>query len=236
MKFFWSLIFYNPLYNLLVFFVSISPYGDMGVAVILLTILVKIVLFPLSKKAIVSQYKLKSLQPKIEKIKKETNDKQLEAQKTFALYKEEGVNPFSSCLVLLIQLPILFALYYVFLSGMNSINQDILYPFIKSPQNINNVFLGLIDLTRPSIFLAIFAGISQYLQLRNQPIPNEKPENDKDTQAMIVYSMTTQMKYILPVIIVIVSFKLPAALSLYWVVSNVITIIQERSIKKSLVA
>jgi YidC/Oxa1 family membrane protein insertase len=234
MKLLWNTIFYNPLYNLLMFFVSIAPGRDLGIAVIFLTLLVKILLYPLSKKAITSQFKLKMLQPKLDAIKQETPDKQLQAQKTFALYKSEGVNPFSSCLVLLIQLPILFALYHVFLSGLGSINTGLIYSFFPTPSGINPNFLNLVDITKPHILFALLAGISQFFQLKYQPIIQEKPTNTNDMQGMMAYNMTKQMKYILPVIITIVSIKLPAALALYWIVSNVVTLIQERAIKRSL--
>lgn len=216
------------------FFVSIAPGRDLGVAVIFLTLLVKILLFPLSKKAITSQFKLKLLQSKIDAIKQETTDKQIQAQKTFALYKSEGVNPFSSCVVLLIQIPILFALYHVFLSGLGQVRPELLYSFIPGPTTIDTYFLNLIDITKPNIVLAILAGVSQYFQLKYQPITQEKPKDPKDTQAMMAYTMTSQMKYILPVVIIFVSIKLPAALSLYWLVSNIVTLIQERAIKRSL--
>jgi YidC/Oxa1 family membrane protein insertase len=216
------------------FFVSISPGRDLGIAVIFLTLLVKILLYPLSKKAITSQFKLKMLQPKLDLIKEETPDKQLQAQKTFALYKAEGVNPFSSCLVLLIQLPILFALYYVFLRGLGSIDTGLIYSFMPIPSGVNPNFLNLVDITKPNIIFAILAGVSQFFQLKYQPIIQEKPANTNDMQGMMAYNMTKQMKYILPVIITIVSIKLPAALALYWIVSNVVTLIQERAIKRSL--
>ncbi len=232
MKFIWSTIFYNPLYNLLMFFVSISP--DLGIAVILLTLLVKIVLFPLSKKAIVSQFKMKLIQPKIDKIKKEVSDKQEQAKQTFALYKKEGVNPFSSCVVLLIQLPILFALYYVFLSGLGTVDTTLLYSFVPHPETINNLFLGMFDMTKPSILFGILAGVTQFFQLKHQPVIQEKPSDEADMQAMLAYNMTRQMKYILPIVIIVVSIKLPSALALYWIVSNVVTLIQEQLIKKSL--
>lgn len=234
MNFIWMTFFYKPLYNALAFFVSVLPMHDLGLAVILLTILVKIIIYPLSKKAIVSQFKLKALEPKIKKIKEEFPDKQAQAQKTFALYKEEGVNPFSGCLVLIIQLPIIFALYRVFLSGITP-DMHNLYSFVHAPQYINNLFLGYFEITKPNILFAILAGLSQYFQMHLQNLTKaEKPSDKSDMQAMLAYSMTTQMKYVLPVMITFISLKLPLAVTLYWVVSNVITIIQERRIKKSL--
>jgi YidC/Oxa1 family membrane protein insertase len=234
MKLLWSTLFYNPLYNLLMFFVSVAPMNDLGVAVILLTILVKIVLFPLSKKAIVSQFKMKLIQPKIDKIKKEVTDKQEQAKQTFALYKTEGVNPFSSCLVLLVQLPILLALYRVFFTGIGSVDANLLYSFVHFTGTVHHMFLGMFDMTKPSIIFGILAGVTQFIQLYHQPISQEKPTDENDMQAMLAYNMTRQMKYILPIIIIIVSVKLPSALALYWVVSNVITLIQEQLIQRSL--
>jgi YidC/Oxa1 family membrane protein insertase len=215
--------------------VEVVEPGSVVVAVIFLTVLVKIILFPLSKKAIVSQFKLKLIQPQIEAIKNEVTDKQEQAKQTFALYKKEGVNPFSSCVVLLIQLPILLALYRVFLSGLHVTDTSLLYGFIHAPEHINNLFLNIVDMTKPNIILGILAGVTQFIQLQYQPIAQDKPTNENDMQAMMAYNMTKQMKYVLPVVIIIVSIKLPSALALYWVVSNVITLIQEQLIKKSLV-
>lgn len=235
MIFLWTILFYNPLYNALVFLVNIIPLHDIGIAVVILTVIVKIILYPLSRKAIISQFKLKALDPKIKEIKKQTTDKQEQAKKTFALYKEEGVNPFSGCLVLLIQIPIIFALYKVFLHGLTPEVTTNLYSFVHYPASLNTKFLNIFEITKPSIFFAVLAGISQYIQMHLQnSIKVEKPTDPKDMQQMLSYSMSTQMKYVLPIMIVFISWKLPLAVTLYWVVNNIVTIVQESRIKKSL--
>ena len=100
----WNTIFYHPLYNALVYIVSVVPFHDLGIAVIVLTIVVKLILYPFTKRSIVSQVKLRELEPEINRIKEIYPDKQEQAKKTFELYKQYNVNPFS-----LISLPLIFA-------------------------------------------------------------------------------------------------------------------------------
>ena len=103
------------MYNALVFLLSIIPGGHVAVAVILLTILVKIILLPLSKKMFLSQIAQRKIQPLLKKIQEEYKDnRQLLGIKMLELYRENKLNPFSSILLLLIQIPIVFALYFVF--------------------------------------------------------------------------------------------------------------------------
>src|SRR3989344_4206740 len=136
----WNNFLYEPLYNALVFLVSIVPGGDVGIALIILTILVKLVLFPLTKKSIISQARLKQLEPEINKIKKSESSKEAQAKKTMELYKVNKVNPFSGCLTILMHIPIIIALYYVFLKGL-TFDHDAVYSFLKFPQSINMKFL-----------------------------------------------------------------------------------------------
>ena len=103
----WNLILYKPLLNILAFFVSIIPGGDVGVAVILLTILVKAILFPLSQRSIESQAKMNLLNPELKKIKESKLSKEEQAKQTFELYKKYKTNPFSGCLLVFIQIPII---------------------------------------------------------------------------------------------------------------------------------
>ena len=119
----WNTVLYEPLLNALAFLVSIVPGGNVGLAVIALTILVKVLLFPLSQKSIESQAKMTILTPEIDKIKKSGASKEEQAKQTFDLYKKHKTNPFSGCLLVLIQIPIIFALYYVFYKGIKFIIQ-----------------------------------------------------------------------------------------------------------------
>jgi len=224
----WTTIFYEPLYNALVFFAG--SLGGIGLGVVALTVLVKIILFPLTKKSILSQAKLRALEGDLEQIKKDNPDKAIQSKKTFELYKKNGVNPFSSCLVVLIQLPIIIALYQVFLRGIDS-NAAVLYSFITLPENLSTYFLG-INLESKSIIFALLAGITQFIQMKIS-ISSLKPADSKDTsfKGQLAKSMQFQMKYILPVFIAFVAYTVSAAIALYWVVSNIITIIQELMIR-----
>ncbi|MCK5211168.1 membrane protein insertase YidC, partial [Candidatus Parcubacteria bacterium] len=107
--------FYQPVLNLLVFLYNIVPGNDLGIAIILLTVVIKLLLLPLSKKSIKSQKALQDLQPQTEELKKKFKDnKEAMSKAMLELYKKNKVNPFSSCLPLIVQLPFLFAVFRVF--------------------------------------------------------------------------------------------------------------------------
>ena len=154
-------ILYKPLYNAFIGFIGAFPWIDAGIVVILFTLLVKLVLFPLSQKSVRSQIEIKKIQPEIDALKiKYKDNKQEQAVKTMELYKEKKINPFSGVLLALIQLPILIALYLVFRSGgLDTIHTDILYSFVHPPLEINKMFLGLIDISQKSLLLAILVGL-----------------------------------------------------------------------------
>ncbi len=238
MHFIWNLIFYKPLYNGLVFLVSVVPGGDIGVALILLTVLVKIILFPVSRRSIHSQEKLRAIEPQIAAIKRDFPSKEEQAKKTMELYKENKVNPFSGCLLLLIQLPIILALYYVFYKGLPFVGAD-LYSFIHIPANFTSNFLGIVDIQHKSLILAILAGISQFFQIRiagPKTNPGTVPSAGKKSfMEELTKSMNTQMKYVLPVFIVFVAYKVSAAIALYWVTSNIVAIIQELMVRRKMI-
>ena len=235
----WNNFLYEPLYNALVFLVSIVPGGDVGIALIILTILVKLVLFPLTKKSIISQARLKQLEPEINKIKKSESSKEAQAKKTMELYKVNKVNPFSGCLTILIQLPIIIALYYVFLKGL-TFDHDAVYSFLKFPQSINMKFLGLVDMASRNVVLAILAGLSQFIQVKLStsfvkqvpPLVGKDGKTERNFSTELTKSMNTQMKYVLPVFITIISLQVSAAVALYWCASNVFTIFQEILVRR----
>ncbi len=227
-------IFIEPLYNLLVFLVNVMPWHDVGLAIIVLTLLVKFILAPLHAKAIRGQFRMKQLEPKLKEIKKNYPDKQAQAAKTFELYKEYKISPLAGCLPILIQLPIILALYRVFLGGFNFDTLPI-YPFIHQPENVRLLFLNLVDLTAKSIPFALLAGITQYLQVHFSAArtPAADP-NDKSMAANMSNMMGKQMKYFLPVFVAIVSYQISAAIALYWSVNNIFTTIQEMIIHKKI--
>lgn len=227
----WNTILYKPLLNILAFFVSVIPGGDIGIAVILLTILVKTILFPLSQRSIESQAKMNLLNPKLTKIKKSGLSKEEQAKQTFELYKKYKTNPFSGCLLILIQIPIIFALYYVFLRGLK-FDPNYLYPFIHAPASINLKFLGFLDLTKKSILLAILAGISQYFQAYYMPKPIISKDTSSSLQDSFTKSMNMQMKYVFPFLIAFFAYSVSGAVALYWITSNMFSIGQQIYAKK----
>ncbi|OGY45885.1 MAG: hypothetical protein A2744_00860 [Candidatus Buchananbacteria bacterium RIFCSPHIGHO2_01_FULL_44_11] len=221
-------ILYEPIFNLLVFFYNVVPGNDLGVAIILLTIFIKLILYPLSKQSIKGQKALQSLQPKIEQIKQQyKTEKEKQAQALMALYKSEKINPLSSCLPLLIQLPFLFAVYRVFIEGLKSESLVVLYPFINNPGQLNPQSLGFVDLSQPNLVLAFLAGLAQYWQakmLQTKAPPKGLPgAKDESMTAM----MNKQMLYFMPILTVVIGASLPGGLTLYWFVLTLLTALQQ---------
>ena len=229
-------IFFNPIYNGLIFLMANFPWMDMGIAIIIVTIVVKLIIFPLTKKSIKLQIIQKKIDPEIKKIKEEHKDnKEEQARKIMDLYKEKGLNPLSSILIMFIQIPIIFALYFVILKGgLPDINMEILYSFINVPDNVNISFIGLINVMEKNLFLAILAGITQYIQIQLiLPKVSFKSNGKKrDFKEDLMKSMNLQMKFVMPVIIVVIAYNLPSAIALYWVTSNIFMIGQEIFVKR----
>ncbi len=231
---FFFTVFYQPIYNTLVFLIDTVPGGNVGVAIILLTIGVRTVLLPFSHKSVVSQAKMRAIAPHVEKLKEKYKDnKQEQARKTMELYKEHGINPFSGCLLVLIQLPIIFALYFVFFKGLPNLNTEILYSFVSAPTTMNMMFLGIM-LSKKSIILALLAAITQYYQIKLSIPPMAPAEKGakpsfKDDFAR---SFNLQIRYILPVVVFGISYSISAAIALYWATSNLFSIGHELYVKR----
>jgi len=226
-------IFYQPVLNLLVFLYNITPFNDFGVAIILLTIIIKLIFWPLGSKAIKSQKALQDLQPKIDEIKKQYKDDKTESsKKIMELYKENKVNPFSSCLPLLIQLPFLWAVFRIFRTGVEN-NLDLVYSFISRPETINTVSLGFVDLANPNVYLAVLAGAAQFWQAKmvSTKKPAVKTPGAKDENMMAI--MNKQMLYIMPAVTVFIGMSLPGGLTLYWLVITLVTAFQQLFVFKA---
>lgn len=227
------LIVYNPIYNALVFFVGVLPTHDVGLAVIIVTIVVRVILYPLSRRAVVAQMKMKELTPEIDRIKAELKDKSDEQSRAIlALYKERDVHPFAGFLLLLIQLPILFGLYFVFArGGLPSIHTDLLYSFVHVPAQVNMEFLGLIDMGKRSIVLAILAMLAQFLYTRLSMGPRGSKTPVETVEASfssdMAKSLDLQARYMLPLIVGVIGYTIVAAAPLYWITGNLFMVGQE---------
>lgn len=221
---------YRPLFNFLVLIYNYIPFHDFGLSIIVVTVVIRFVLYPLSVKALNSQKALQKLQPEMKEIqRKYKDDKEKQAVETLELYKREKINPFSGLFLVFAQLPILIALYRVFAYGLKPEELVNLYNFIQNPIQINPMFLGQIDLSGPNIIFAVLAGIIQFFQTKMLMPKTEKSQGkDSDISQMV----QKQMLYFFPFLTVIILFNLPSALGLYWIVSGLFSIAQQHLIFK----
>ena len=224
---------YEPIFNLLVWLYNIIPGNDIGLAILALTIIIRLIFYPLSKKSIVSQKALQELQPKIEELKEKYKDKKEEmAKATMQLYKDHKINPASSCLPMLVQLPFLIAVYQVFARGLVNADFGILYPFVANPGTIETVSFGM-NLGEPQWILAVLAAIAQYWQARmlqaKRPVVKNKGAKDEAMASI----MNKQMMYIMPLFTLYIGMKFPGGLTLYWFVTTLLTALQQLVIFKS---
>jgi len=221
---------YKPILNLLV--LAYNFFGhDLGVAIIIITFILKVFLLPLSQKAIKSQMELQKLQPKQREIQKKYKaDKERQAKELMKLFQTHKVSPLSGCLPILIQLPVLIALYRVFRYGVVRLQSSDLYNFVVNPGMMNNSFLGMLDLSKPSFPLAVAVGILQYFQsklaLKRTPSLGPGGASAKNKGAL-GQMMGSQMVYMMPLFTVIISLGLPAALPLYWAALTLFAIGEE---------
>ena len=229
---FFYIILYQPLFNGLILIYNYIPGHDFGIAIIVLTVVIRLILFPISVKAVKSQRGLQAIQPKIQEVqKKYKDDKEKQAREILDLYKKEKINPFSGLLLAVIQLPILIALYRVFWGGLDPKGLAGLYSFVANPGHMNAVFLSIINLTKPNIILALLAGLTQYFQTK-MLLPQAQKNKQQGKEAEFAQIMQKQMLYFMPIFTVIILIGLPSALGLYWTASGSFSIIQQYFIFK----
>ncbi len=233
MSWLWHTFFFDPVYNGLVFFVDVIPGGDVGLSIIAITIVVKFILLPLSAKAARTQRVMRELEPKLAELKEtHKDDREALARATMASYKEAGINPFSSILLMFIQIPIVIALYFSVYKGggvpLPGINTDLLYGFIPSPETVDMIFLGFVDIAKKSLPLALLAGVTQFIHAGlSIPKPAARQEGVSDMKGDFARSMYLNMRYVLPILITFIAYTLSASVALYFTVSNLFAIAQE---------
>ncbi len=226
------LLVYQPLFNILIFLYNTLSFNDLGVAVILLTIIIKGALYPLGIKAARSQKEMESIQPEIKKIQEKYKDnKEKQSKRIMEFYKEKKINPFAGMLPLFIQFPILISLFQIFRRGIEREEMKHLYSFISSPDYVNYSFLGVIDLAEPFIFFAILAGVGQYLQMK-LTVGKKMQEKKGDGKEDIGKAMQGQMVYFLPVFTFIILLTLPSVIGLYWIVTIIFSVFQQLKVRK----
>ena len=220
-------ILYRPLFNAVVFLYNILPGHDFGFAIIALTTVIRVLFFPLSIKTVRSQKALSQLNPKMQEIKQRLKgDSAAQSAEIMKLYKEHGVNPLAGCLPLIIQLPILIALYQAFIAGLKPENLGMLYGFISNPGTVNKVSFGLIDVTSKMPLMAVFAGAAQFVQAWVTKAQNKELSPNKEMAAL-----NSQMLYFFPIVVIIIGWNLPVGLVLYWITTTLFSILEQLYIK-----
>jgi YidC/Oxa1 family membrane protein insertase len=243
MFFLFNELVYRPLYNLLIFIYNIIPYHDFGIAIIIVTLIIKFLLVPLSRKQIESQKKMQEMQPEIKKIQaKYKKNKEQQSKALMEFYKKNKANPFSGCFPTIFQLIFLIAIYQVLFNISRSgliVSNDQLYSFVTNPGQINQFFLGIINLSKaidlshltvqaiPQLILVVLAAVAQYFQTKMlMPTQNATPKPKKENTD-ISQMMSKQMLYFGPLLTLFIGIKFPAGLALYWLVSILFAIIQQ---------
>ena len=222
------ILLWQPLFNLLILFYLYLPGNDFGIAIIALTILVRLILWPWQKKAIHSQLVLQKIQPKIKELQeKYKNDNEKLGREFLKLTRSQKVNPFFGTFITFLQLPILIALYRVFWQGFSEENLKYLYPFMKRPEILDPSFLGMIDLSQPNLIMVILLAIVSFLQQRMMTKKRKTKKSFEDV-------FQAQMLYIMPVFIALIFLRLPSALALYLIVSTIFAILQQKIVEKEL--
>jgi len=249
-------LLYQPLLNGLIFFYKI--FGNLGWAIIVLTILIRFLLIPLTLPSLKAASKLKEVAPELEKLKKKyANDKQKFAQAQLEIYKKYKINPAAGCLPQVIQLIVLIALYQAFAKVLQpdgdiiSKLNEVLYPFLKLPAEmvINTRFFYL-DLAKPDVFhlpgfvfplpgfFLLTAALVQFLSSKMmRPTVKAAQKEAKKTptaQDDLTVAMQTQMLYLFPLMTILIGFSFPSGLVLYWLVFSVFTAVQQYLINKGL--
>jgi YidC/Oxa1 family membrane protein insertase len=218
-------VLWRPLFNGLVFFHNVVPGHDTGVAIVALTVAIRLALAPLLWRAQTAQKKLAVIQPELKRIQeKHKGDRESQSKALMELYAEHQVNPLSGCMILLIQLPVLIALFQVFRKGLDSASLTYVYSFLARPDALPGIAFGFLDLTRGSIWLGVIAAVSQFFQTK---LSTSVQPTGGAAGGDFAKALQWQTTYFFPLLILLWSYSLPAALTLYWTAMNLFGIVEQ---------
>lgn len=240
----WHTYIYDPLFNILHLLIAYMPGHSAGLAIIALTLIVRFAIYPLTLKAAKAQKNMQRIAPHMEEIKqKHKDDKQAQAMAMMELYKKENVSPMSGCLPILIQLPIIFALYSIFASlapqagvpfaMVATSTADLLYSFVPNITP-DMYFLG-INLSSKNILLALIVAATQFVS-SHLTLGPKKPAPNRETATFsedMQHSMQLQARYFMPIMMGYFAYIASAAVALYWVTTNLFTIVQQYAVNKN---
>lgn len=230
-------VVYEPIYNALAFFINLIPGGDVGLAIVAVTVLVRLILFPISWTAIKTQMTMRKIDPILKEMREKYKENKEElARKMMDLFKTHKINPFASFFLILIQLPVVIGLYLVLQNESKVVSFDpaLLYSFIPAPTETSLQFLGLLSLSEKSILLALIVAVTQFVfaKLMMPPASPKKAGSEPSFSDDLQRSMSLQMQYVFPILLGVVAYATSASIALYFVVSNTFSIGQELVVRK----
>ncbi len=229
----------QPLYNAFIFLIDVMPHGDVGLAIIAMTVVMRVLFYPAFSASIRTQMGMAAAQGELDEINKKYKDNPDEkAKHTMALFKERNIRPLAGFVAILVQIPIFIALYYAFFredGGLPHVATTLLYSFVSNPVNVNLQFLGFLNLSNAhNIILALVVGLLQYavIHLSLMRTPKSKSLSPEKAQAQAMQQK--MMLYFMPGLFAVISFTLPSAAGLYFATGNVISLGQEWLIRREL--
>ncbi len=239
----WRVVFFKPIFNILIFFVKIFPGHSLALAILVLTLIIKLLLISPSKKSLVQQQKMQALQDEVNAVRqKYSGDQQKTAEATMAIWKKHKVNPFSSFMPMFIQLPVMIALFYVVKQGLMPHNEIYLWSPLQdfSLDLVSKDLLGILDLGSQNVlWLAIAVALFQFISMKLIMVMKKNGKNNKkdtkkeeSSEQKQVQKAGQIMMYMMPLLIGFFSYSMPAAVGFYWAISTVFTIGQQYYLSK----
>ena len=234
-------IFVDPFLNLFIGIRNFIPGNDLGFAIIIITIIVRFILYPFASKQIKAQRSMQDLQPRINEIReKHKDDKEAQTKALMEFYKKNRINPLSSCLPLVVQIALIYPLFLVFRLAVSGAEfGDRLYPFVAHPPvPLDTMFLGFVDMATPhNIVLAVLAAAAQFVQswmlMKRRKKEEQTKQNDKKDPTQAATAITKNLMYVFPLMTGYFAYQFPAGLALYWLASTLFAIIQQWIIMRS---
>lgn len=226
-------ILINPIYNVFILLVGLMPHGDAGLAIIVMTLLMRLILYPVFMSSIRTQMGMMAMQAEIEQNRaKYENDKEAFGKYQLELARKYKVNPLAMLTTLVVQFGLIISLYYaLFREGFPKINEALLYPFVHAPAQISTNFFGLMDLLTPHhIILALLVGLTQYVAIR-LTFKRTPPQGTGDKLAA-QRAQQQMMVYFMPVLMVVFSYFFAGAVGLYFLVGNLVSLAQELIVRR----
>ena len=227
MSYLFNTFLYQPIINILVLLYNTLAFGDLGVAIILLTVIVRLCLAPMYHKMLHQQALTQRMRPEMLKIQEEhKSDKEKQTLLIMELYKKHKINPFYTFLVLLIQLPVLWALFRAFTNGLNGKLAEVIYPFIGNPGTFNPIAFGALNLNERSILLIALTAVAQFVQTKLASPTAKDPKMPMPSGKV--------MGVMLALFSVFILWNLPSAVAVYWLTTTLFSMGQQFVCNKSM--